>query len=76
MHSAGRCSKFSAKYTRVLLIGSWLAFVANSSISIHRRNLCTPVAQEVEDYRLSNGLAAANMLAEISQADASATRCK
>ncbi|CAN0196172.1 unnamed protein product, partial [Pylaiella littoralis] len=31
-------------------------------------------AQEVEDYRLSNGLAAANMLAEISQADASATR--
>lgn len=31
--------------------------------------------QEVEDYRLSNGLAAANMLAEISQADASATRC-
>eukprot|EP00752_Nemacystus_decipiens_P012474 g11048.t1 len=30
--------------------------------------------QEVEDYRLSNGLAAANMLAEISQADASATR--
>ncbi|CAM9507116.1 unnamed protein product, partial [Ectocarpus sp. 8 AP-2014] len=30
--------------------------------------------QEVEDYRLSNGLAAANMLAEVSQADASATR--
>eukprot|EP00903_Cladosiphon_okamuranus_P018655 g17170.t1 len=30
--------------------------------------------QEVEDYRMSNGLAAANMLAEISQADASATR--
>ncbi len=34
----------------------------------------TPCAQEVEDYRLSNGLAAFNMLAEISQADASATR--
>ncbi|CAM9530445.1 unnamed protein product [Ectocarpus sp. 4 AP-2014] len=30
--------------------------------------------QEVEDYRLSNGLAAANMLAEVSQADVSATR--
>lgn len=33
-----------------------------------------PSAQEVEDYRLSNGLAAFNMLAEINQADASATR--
>lgn len=31
--------------------------------------------QEVEDFRLSNGMAAANMLAEMNQADASATRC-
>lgn len=30
--------------------------------------------QEVEDYRLSNGLAAANMLAEIDQADLAANR--